>query len=381
MSEIISIEITHHQLPLDPAFPASWDPRPRTKFPATIVRVRDSNGREGVGSGDAMYGFADYGGYFLGGDPLDLSQHAARLANIDFHAGRPWPLDVALWDLAGKIEGRSIWQMLGGTSPRLRLYASTAVHRSVPSMVETARRMIDAGFEAMKVRFGRPSLDDDLAVVSAIRDAVDDRLTLMVDCNQGWRMPWDTSRPWDVEVAWPVAQRLMAEGVYWMEEPLHRGDYAGMTELRRRVRADSAMLIAGGEMTREPYEFRELLQRECLDVFQPDVVCGQGFSGLGPLGREVVAAGRLFTPHTWGNGIGVLANLHLAVGVAGVAGSQWVEWPFDPPEWTTERRDYPLAQHLVADGGWCTLTDAPGLGCELDEELLARTASGQATFC
>jgi L-alanine-DL-glutamate epimerase-like enolase superfamily enzyme len=140
------------------------------------------------------------------------------------------------------------------------------------------------------------------------------------------------------------------------------------------------MLLAGGEMTREPYEFRELLQRDCLDVFQPDVVCTQGFSGLAPLAREVAAAGKLFTPHTWGNGIGVLANLHLAAGTVGQAGSRWVEWPFDPPEWTVARRDYPLAQHLVADGGWTSLGEEPGLGCRLDEALLARTASAQATF-
>ncbi|MEY4175734.1 MAG: hypothetical protein RI900_2899, partial [Actinomycetota bacterium] len=55
MSEIVAIDITHHQLPLDPPFPASWDPAPRTRFPATIVRVRDAEGREGVGSGDVMY--------------------------------------------------------------------------------------------------------------------------------------------------------------------------------------------------------------------------------------------------------------------------------------------------------------------------------------
>lgn len=380
MSEIVGIDITHHQLPLDPPFPASWDPQPRTKFPVTIVRVRDSEGREGIGSGDVMYGFSDYARYFLGEDPLNLDQHAARLANIEFHAGRPWPLDIALWDLVGKIKGEPIWRMLGGSSPRLRLYASSAVHRTVSQMVETAQRMIDAGFEAMKVRFGRPSLDDDLAVISAVRDAVGDRLTLMVDCNQGWRMPWDVARPWDVETAWRVAQRLVAEGVYWMEEPLHRGDYDGMAELRNRVRGAGTMRIAGGELTREPYEFRELLARDCLDVFQPDVVCSQGFSGLAPLGRRVAAAGKLFTPHTWGNGIGVLANLHLIAGSVGFEGSQWVEWPYDPPEWSIDRRDYPLAQHLSAEAGWFTLSDAPGLGLALAEDVLTATASAQATF-
>jgi len=380
MSAIVAIDITHHQLPLDPPFPASWDPRPRTRFPVTIVRVTDSDGRVGVGSGDVMYGLSDHATNFLGEDPLDLAQHAARLANIEFHAGRPWPLDIALWDLAGQIREQPIWVMLGGASPRLRLYASTAVHRTSATMVDTARQMLDLGFAAMKVRFGRASIDDDLAVVSAIRAAVGEQLTLMVDCNQGWRMPWDTAQPWDVELAWQVARRLIDLDVYWMEEPLHRGDYAGMAELRRRVRDVGTMRLAGAEMTREPYEFRELLQQECLDVFQPDVVCTQGFSGLAPLAREVLDAGHLFTPHTWGNGIGVLANLHLAAGVAGLDGSQWVEWPFDPPEWTPQRRDYPLATPLLAEGGWCSLSDRPGLGVELDDAALSATVSARATF-
>ena len=79
MSRIVAIDISHHRLPLDPPFPASWDPRPRTHFPATIVRVTDDDGRVGIGSGDAMYGFDDYRQHFLGQDPLDLARHHAVL--------------------------------------------------------------------------------------------------------------------------------------------------------------------------------------------------------------------------------------------------------------------------------------------------------------
>ena len=374
MSTIARIEITHHQLPLDPPFPASWDPQPRTKFPATIVRVHDSEGRVGIGSGDAMYGFADYQRYFLGEDPLDLERHAAVLSNIEFHAGRPWPMDIALWDLVGKIRDEPIWQMVGGRSNRIQAYASSGVHRPVGEMVEVAKRAKDLGFPALKVRFGRPQLDDDLAVISAVRDAVGDALELMVDCNQGWRMPWDTQRPWDVDKATSVAQRLEAERVYWMEEPLHRGDYDGMAELRNRV----SISIAGGEMTREPYEFRELLARNCFDVFQPDAVCSMGISGLRHLAVEVEQAGKIFTPHTWGNGIGVMANLHLT---AGTVSTPFIEFPFDPPEWSTARRDFILTDTIEADeDGWITLSERPGLGIELDEVALARTLSGQATF-
>jgi L-alanine-DL-glutamate epimerase-like enolase superfamily enzyme len=72
-NRIVRITVSQHRLPLDPPFPASWDSRPRRAFPATIVRVEDSAGRVGIGSGDAMYGFDDYRHLFIGTDPLDLT--------------------------------------------------------------------------------------------------------------------------------------------------------------------------------------------------------------------------------------------------------------------------------------------------------------------
>lgn len=91
-------------------------------------------------------------------------------------------------------------------------------------MVAVARQACRLGFPALKVRFGRADPADDLAVVRAIRDDIHDSLELMVDCNQGWRMPWDVRPPWHLDHATEVAEALAAERVYWMEEPLHRGD-------------------------------------------------------------------------------------------------------------------------------------------------------------
>ena len=89
MARITRIVITHHQLRLEPPFPASWDSQPRTRFPATLVRVFDEDGRMGVGSGDAMLGFGDYEHLFVGQEAMELNRHHAVLMNIDFHAGRP----------------------------------------------------------------------------------------------------------------------------------------------------------------------------------------------------------------------------------------------------------------------------------------------------
>jgi L-alanine-DL-glutamate epimerase-like enolase superfamily enzyme len=371
---IARIDITHHQLELDPPFPASWDSQPRRKFPATIVRVADDAGHVGIGSGDAMYGFADYQQLFIGADALDLARHSAVLDNIGFHAGRPWPLDVALWDLAGKIRGEPCWKLAGGRSNRVRAYASSGVHRRPDEMAKMALHVVERGFPALKIRFGRARTADDLAALAAVRAAVGDRLELMVDCNQGWRMPWDTKAPWTVGEALEVARELEKQRVYWMEEPLHRGDYDGYAALRRQT----PLRIAGGEMTRERYEFDKLLARDCLDVVQPDVVCTLGMEGARKLAQAVEARGKVFTPHTWGNGIGLAANLHVT---AGAASAPFIEFPYDPPEWSIERRDFMLRRPIDIDReGWLTLSDAPGLGLVIDEAALDATLAERTTY-
>ncbi len=374
MSRIASVAVSRHRLPLDPPFKASWDGRPRVHFDATIVRVRDEDGREGVGSGDLCLGLADHAHLFVGRDPRRVELHHETLSHIQFHYGRCWPMDLALWDLAGKITGEPVWRLLGGRADGVRLYASSGALRDAGAMAETAERYLAEGFGAMKVRFtategGREGWRADLAALEAIRARVGDRLELMVDCNQGWRMPWDARAAWTLKDALAVARALEPLGVYWMEEPLHRGDLAGM----RALRDATALRIAGGEMTREAHELRALVEGRCLDVLQPDAALVGGVTGLRRVALMAREAGVAFTPHAWTNGIGVLANAHLAAGVGEAA---WFEWPYDPPEWSLERRDFPLCAPLEAHDGRLALSEAPGLGITLDEARLAATRIG-----
>jgi L-alanine-DL-glutamate epimerase-like enolase superfamily enzyme len=196
-------------------------------------------------------------------------------------------------------------------------------------MAETAERFLSEGFPAMKIRFsssagGRDDWRADVEALQAVRARIGNRLELMVDCNQGWRMPWDTSPPWTLKDAVAVARELERLGVYWMEEPLHRADRAGMAALRQMT----DIRIAGGEMTRELHEFRDLIEDRCLDVLQPDVALVGGITGLRRVALAAREAGVTFTPHSWTNGIGVLANAHLT---AGLGDAPWLEWPYDPP--------------------------------------------------
>ena len=356
------IEIRRYRRPLDPPFHASWDPEPRRDHATTVVRVCAGE-FEGVGAGDAMLGFAGHEHLFLGHSPLAIARHVAVLDNLQFHYGRMWPLEIALWDLMGQIAGQPLWHLLGGRDGRVPLYASTGQRLSREERVAAVLGLQDEGFAAVKLRFFADDPRDDVATARAVRRAAP-TLTLLCDANQAWRMPWDTRPPWDLKLARRVADELAELDVYWLEEPLGRHDVRGLAALRRHAR----LRIAGGEGARELAELRRYLEYDALDVYQPDVVWSTGVWQGVQIAREVQARGAVYSPHTWGDGLVLLANLHVA---AAVSHAPFIEFPYDPPHWTPERRDFILPAPIRAIDGHVILCDAPGLGVALDWDALA----------
>ncbi len=359
---ITAIRVARLEHPLDPPFLAAWDPAPRRSFAATLVRVETDEGATGIGSGDTMDGFAVYAHLFVGQDPLRITRHVRALETISFHAGRYWPLEAALWDVIGKVTGQPVATLFGGSLDAIPAYASTGERRSPEARAESALAIREAGFRAMKLRIDRHAIDEGLAAVRATREAVGDALDLMVDLNAAWRMPGDTSPSLDPVSALRVADELAELGVLWLEEPLDGADLRGLAALR----ATSRIRIAGGEMTRSFPEALAALDADAYDVHQPDVVLAVGMLRARTIAELAIARNRWFTPHTWTNGIGLLANLHVA---AGVGGGPYLELPHDPPGWTPERRDFMLATPLGIDGeGRLPVPSTPGLGIELSTE-------------
>lgn len=366
-AKIEKIEVERYRLPLDPAFKPAWDSRAQKQLDVTLVRVT-AGGAVGIGSaaGAMPATLEEYAELFVDHDPFDLDRHNAVLGNLDFHGARPWALDLALWDLVGKLRGEPVWRMLGGESGTVQCYASMGALRDAGTLVEKARKLAAAGFPAIKIRFHSPDWRDDVRALEAVRRALGDKVEIMVDCNQAWRMPWDTEPAWSYHQALVVARELERIGVYWMEEPLHRCDWRGMSVLHNAV----SVRLAGGEMTREPRMLEDLVERRCVDVLQPDASQTCGITGAARLARIARAAGVAFAPQGWGDGLALLANAHL---FAGCGGSPWFEFPLDPPEWTPERRDFLLAEPIKADKQGCiALGDAPGLGIVLNEEKLEK---------
>jgi L-alanine-DL-glutamate epimerase-like enolase superfamily enzyme len=362
--KIERVRLERRSIELDPPFHAAWDPEPRRSFEATLVLVATDEGLTGIGSGDTMDGFERYEHLFVGQDPLAVERHVAVLETITFHAGRYWPLEAALWDLAGKAAGKPAAELLGGQLDRVAAYASTGEQRSPAERAESALRLRGEGFKALKLRIDRTRLGEGLAAVEAVREAVGDSMEIMVDLNQGWRMPGDVGPALDFTTVASTAARLRELDVFWLEEPLPREDVRAYASLRQ----DSGLRIAGGEMARTTRELEAFEAADALDVYQPDAVLSVGLLRERELADRVTARGHFFTPHTWTNGIGLLANLHLT---AGVGGGPYLEFPYDPPGWTPERRDFMLAEPVRVDSeGFLTVPDRPGLGFELADGLL-----------
>ena len=221
-------------------------------------------------------------------------------------------------------------------------YASCGMLLPAAARAESALRLREEGFRALKIRVDPRRLDEGLAAVAATRDAVGDTMAIMVDLNQGWRMAGDTSA-----VARSGRRRARSPpsspsyDVLWVEEPLAGTDLRGLAALRASA---PGVRIAGRRD--DPDVRRDCwppLDADAFDVYQPDVVLAAGMLRTRTIAELALARNRWFTPHTWTNGIGLLANLHVA---AGVGGGPFLEFPYDPPGWTPERRDVMLAEPI-----------------------------------
>lgn len=367
---IAAVEARRYRMPLDPPVRVAWDPVPRTHQDATLVVVRSDDGLEGYASGDALPDVALVSSLLTGLDPLRTERVRELLETVDFHGARPWTAEAAVWDLVGKALGCPLWQLLGGRNEKLVAYASSCEPAAAEERSRRCVALRDAGVRAVKLRFHHADWRRDVETVEAVRDAVGAEMAIMVDANQGWRMPGDLEPRWDVATAAAVARALEPLGVAWLEEPLRTDDHDGYAALRGLT----SLRLAAGEMVRSAQEARDLVLRGRIDVLQTDAVLSLGVGGCRRLAAVADAAGRGWSPHTWSNGYGLLVNLHVALACSTVP---WLEVPLDPPAWSAARRDWLLPAPLeLTPDGTIAPPPGPGLGVTPDLDALERYRVG-----
>ena len=303
---------------------------------------------------------------YLGENALEPERVSEKLHQSMFWMGRGGSIthtisgiDIALWDILGKVTGQPIGRLLGGRyRERVRPYASLLMDQPEP-LSEHLSRIKEQGFRAFKMGwgpFGRVSNALDERIVAAARDAVGEDAYLMVDAG-GSDSYWTNGYKW----AMRSAEMLAAYNVYWFEEALNPDALEDYVQLRRH----SPVPIAGGEVLTRRQSFQPWLQAGAFDIVQPDVTKVGGISEERRIGWMAQENGVRFIPHGWNTAIGLAADLHLS---SAFPATDFVEYMTGSPyidELTVGGRQ-------LDDEGMLAIPTGPGLGVTMDMDAVAK---------
>ncbi|MCY3797630.1 MAG: mandelate racemase/muconate lactonizing enzyme family protein [Chloroflexi bacterium] len=289
---------------------------------------------------------------------LDYARRGVLVAAIS-------AIDIALWDLRGKLLGQPVSVLLGGRRrERVKVYATGMyfVHTDdlIGKLVDEARLYASQGFRALKMKVGL-GVATDVKHVRAVRAAIGADMQLMVDANHAYSL----------SEALSFARQVEELDISFFEEPVSPEDYEGYRELRQR----SPIPIAGGECEYLLAGFRHLLSNRCVDIAQPDI-CGAG--GLTETKRIAALATAFQTnvlPHSWGTGIAFAAGLHLVSTLDVVPGRlRMPEAMLEMDRSESALRENLTHPKFAIEDGRVAVPTAPGLGLDVAPEYLERYA-------
>ena len=345
---------------------SSWD--------TVIVRVTAEDGTAGYGEIGPVHGgglkiFVDMVDCklrerLIGENPFDRERICGKLLGhgTDAYAfGRTGAvvsavagIDIALWDLSGKLLDTPAYNLMGGrVFSRIPAYASGFFGRggrplTPQQCAEEAQRYVDQGFRGvkMKIGFGRRT---DLENLAAVRKSIGPDRGIMVDANQGFSFH---------EVR-ALAAELSAFDLTFLEEPLPISDLDGMAELVR----SSAVPIAAGENYYTRFEFRELFARRAVDIVQPDIIHAGGMGESLIIARMASSYNVPLAPHIHAT-VGVPASIHLLAASSNTLAAEYI----------TSGGSYLLRRELCGEScmvdadGYVPVPEGPGLGFRINEE-------------
>src|SRR5688572_1810124 len=206
-------------------------------------------------------------------------------------------IDVALWDILGKVRGLPLYELLGGKCrDKVPVYATALYPEKPPKVAKRARRFADEGFHGVKIKVGF-DLDQDIEIVRAVREELGRDFIVMTDANQGYTL----------DVALKAAGAFADSGVFWLEEPLFADDIAGHAWLREKTAAP----IAVGENLQMCSAFENFVIRHAVDFLQPDVARAGGITEIKKIAAFAAGHQLPISFHTWGDAVALAASIHL----------------------------------------------------------------------
>ena len=328
-------------------------------FDFVAVRVRDSDGVEGcgytvlhAGQGKSIVSILQnvFMPLVMDEDPRRIEWIWRKLWKAHHYAGRGGgvsfalgALDCALWDLRGRALGEPLWRLLGGYDPAVPAYAGNIdLNFPVDKLLDGASRSLEAGFKSIKMRLGKPNLNEDVARVAAMRKHLGDEIELMADANEAWRP----------DQAIRAFQALREFNLVWIEEPIRPDDYAGYAHLR----AYGGVPIAAGENLHALGEFTALINAGGVDFPEPDFTTCGGISVWMKVARLAEAHGLAVTSHGAHE-----VHVHL---LAASPNAAYLEFhAFGLNQF--------MAEPLILRDGKAIAPDRPGHGIDFDWDALA----------
>jgi D-galactarolactone cycloisomerase len=339
---------------------------------AVLVEIRTDEGLTGWGQASGPPATTpvvierQYAPRLIGKDPRNWGALWPALGGLrGGHYGVLSGLEIALLDLAGKAAGQPVHQLLGGAvRDRVKVYA-TGLYRLErwqsfdawrEGLVEEALGYKREGFSLTKLKIGFVPRQD-VELVHAVRQAIGPEMGLAVDANCAW----------DAATAIQVGRAIEGAGIAWYEEPLPPSNLDGYREVRRAV----AIPVSGGESLAGLYPFRDMIQGRAVDIIQPDIIICGGFSILQRVQTLADANHVRLIPHCWGTAIAFAASLHFLATIPDGAPSITPTEPlleFDRSE--NPLREALLVQPLRHQGGYLPVPQGPGLGVEINPDVL-----------